>query len=628
LLADSIATARILLLVNYRPEYHHEWGSKTYYTQLRLDPLVTEKAKEMLQFLLGDSAELEPLKRFIIEKSEGNPFFMEEMVQVMLADGVLVRNGKVKLTASLNQLKIPFTVQAILASRIDRLPPDQKDLLQTLAVMGREFPFGLVQKVVAQSEDELAVTLHDLQLAEFIYERPSAGDFEYIFKHALTQEVAYNSVLIAKRTAMHEKIGAAIEALATSRTDDHIGELAHHYSLSDNPMKAAHYLNLASVQAQQRSAFPEATELARRGLSVLANGADGRERDSQEIGLQITLAQSLAPSFSPGFVEVEGAYTRALELCKRTQDGPQMIAALVGLQLHFRVSADGRRAQEISEQLLTIAMQTSHPVLLVIAHALEASSLSCIGRPDGAREHGERSLAALGPEDRMGLNFHFTAALPALSCSLWLLGFPDRARNLTDEAISKARRLKDAALVLISLTDGCWEVDRFLRDPIRAREHAEAAITIGSELGFRALELSARGHRAWSMVYERRTDEGLEELRRVLEGRNRFGMGSRPSILAMLAEAHLQMQQPAAGLKALEQAFLRVEPTGERMYEAELYRLKGELLLAQDASNASQAEQSFHNAIEISRKQNAKSWELRATTRRACKAIKLRDTRI
>ena len=234
LLADSIGTAKILLLVNYRPEYSHQWGSKTYYTQLRLDPLGKESAEDMLSSLLGDGKDLIPLKRLIIERTEGNPFFMEETVEVLLDDGALVRNGTIKLVKPLAELKIPPTVQAILASRIDRLPPDQKDLLQTLAVIGREFPFGLIKSAVAKPHDELNRMLGDLQLAEFIYEQPAAGDIEYTFKHALTQEVAYQSVLVKRRKVLHQKIGAAIEGLALIQIDDHLAELAHHYGRSAN----------------------------------------------------------------------------------------------------------------------------------------------------------------------------------------------------------------------------------------------------------------------------------------------------------------------------------------------------------------------------------------------------------
>jgi class 3 adenylate cyclase len=215
LLAESIGTAKILLLVNYRPEYSHQWNSKTYYTQLRLDPLGKESAEKMLTALLGDAADLGPLKRLIIDRTEGNPFYMEEMVQVLFEDGALVRNGAVKIIRSLGQLKIPATVQAILAARIDRLPADEKELVQTLAVIGKEFPLNLVRQV-AGAED-LERRLEHLQVAEFIYEQPAMGDVEYTFKHALTQEVAYGSLLAERRRGLHQRVAEAIESLHTDR---------------------------------------------------------------------------------------------------------------------------------------------------------------------------------------------------------------------------------------------------------------------------------------------------------------------------------------------------------------------------------------------------------------------------
>ncbi|MGC2491804.1 adenylate/guanylate cyclase domain-containing protein [Candidatus Binatus sp.] len=263
LLADSIGTAKILLLLNYRPEYSHQWGSKTYYTQLRLDPLGKESADEMLSAMLGDGAELAPLKRLIVEKTEGNPFFMEETVQVLLDESALMREGSsVRLTKALGELKIPPTVQAILAARIDRLPSDEKDLLQTLAVIGREFPMSLIRRVVAKSDDELNRMLNDLQLGEFIYEQPAVGDVEYTFKHALTQEVAYNSLLMERRRALHDRAGNAIEAIYADSLDDHLAELAHHFARSANLDKAVLYLALASTQALERFAYTESQALS------------------------------------------------------------------------------------------------------------------------------------------------------------------------------------------------------------------------------------------------------------------------------------------------------------------------------------------------------------------------------
>src|SRR6266481_8524025 len=228
-LVDSVASARILMLVNYRPEYRHEWGTRACYTQLRLDPLGGRSADKMLHSLLGGDASLQSLKRLIIEKTEGNPFFMEEMVRALVEQGVLVRNGATRLTKPLTEIHVPPTVHGILASRIDALPASQKDVLQTLAVIGKDFPLNLVKHITASPDDRLEPMLKGLQAGEFIYEQAALGE-GYTFKHVLTQEVAYNSVLLERRQLLHERTGEAIEALFKERIDDHLAELAQHYS--------------------------------------------------------------------------------------------------------------------------------------------------------------------------------------------------------------------------------------------------------------------------------------------------------------------------------------------------------------------------------------------------------------
>ena len=230
LLADSIGTARILMLVNYRPEFTHNWGNKTYYTQLRLDPLGAENGEEMLKALLDDGRDLVPLKRVIIEKTGGNPFFMEEIVQALFEQGALVRNGSIKLAKSLSTIQIPSTVQAVLASRIDRLPPEQKDLLQTLAVIGKEFPFRLVREVSGKADDELQRLLSELQIAEFIYEQPAISDVAYIFKHALSQQVAAGSALLERRRVLHERVARVLEAQFPEMVETQPELIALHYT--------------------------------------------------------------------------------------------------------------------------------------------------------------------------------------------------------------------------------------------------------------------------------------------------------------------------------------------------------------------------------------------------------------
>ncbi len=294
LLADSIGTARILLLVNYRPEYRHAWGHKTYYTQLRLDPLSKEIADEMLSALLGDGAELGALKRLIIENTEGNPFFMEETVQTLFDEGALVCNGSVKLTRPLRELKIPPTVQDILAARIDRLAAGQKDLLQTLAVIGTEFKLGLVRKVAAKPGPDLEPMLSELQLAEFIYEQPAVGDFEYIFKHALTHDVAYKSVLNERRRVLHERIGAALESIYAESLNDHVAELAYHYARSGNPGKGVEYCLRAVQQCVDRASYAEAVAQFETGLELLQRLPDDDRRAELELDLRNAAVMALA----------------------------------------------------------------------------------------------------------------------------------------------------------------------------------------------------------------------------------------------------------------------------------------------------------------------------------------------
>ncbi len=241
--SDGITSAKILLLVNYRPEYRHEWGQKTYYTQVRLAPLGSAETEEFLTFLLGPDDSLTALKQQILAKTEGTPFFMEEVVQTLVDEQMLKgERGNYRLLQAVTDLRISPTVQGVLAARIDRLAPEEKALLQQLSVIGREFPLNLVRHIITQPEDELYRLLSALQHKEFLYEQPAFPEVEYLFKHALTHEVAYNSVLIERRKALHKQTAQAIERLFHDRLEEHYSELAHHYSSSGNKEKAVTYL--------------------------------------------------------------------------------------------------------------------------------------------------------------------------------------------------------------------------------------------------------------------------------------------------------------------------------------------------------------------------------------------------
>jgi class 3 adenylate cyclase len=272
-LLESLPTARLLLLVNYRPEYQHGWGGKTYYTQLRIDPLPAESADALLQALLGTDPGLGPLKQLLIGRTQGNPFFLEESVRTLVeTQGLAGERGAYRLTQALPSIQVPATVQAVLAARIDRLPPEEKRLLQAAAVIGEDVPFALLQANAEGPEEALRRGLAHLQAAEFLYEASLFPDLAYTFKHGLTYQVAYGSLLQERRRALHGRILEAIERLYPDRLAEQVERLAHHALRGEVWEKALAYLRQAGAKAAGRSAYREAAACFEQALGARQRG--------------------------------------------------------------------------------------------------------------------------------------------------------------------------------------------------------------------------------------------------------------------------------------------------------------------------------------------------------------------
>ena len=289
-LVESLPTARLLLLVNYRPEYQHGWGGKTYYAQLRLDPLPPASADAFLQALLGDDPGLEALKPLLIARTAGNPFFLEESVRTLVETGVLVgAPGAYRLAQALPAIQVPATVQAVLAARIDRLPPEEKHLLQTAAVIGTEVPLPLLQTIAELPEATLHRGLAHLQAAEFLYETRLFPEQVYTFKHALTHEVAYGGLLQERRRVLHARIVEALEHLAPDRLAEQVERLAHHALRGEVWDKALAYCRQAGEKAMVRSAHREAVGSFEQALSALPHLPETRDTREQAIDLRLAL---------------------------------------------------------------------------------------------------------------------------------------------------------------------------------------------------------------------------------------------------------------------------------------------------------------------------------------------------
>jgi tetratricopeptide (TPR) repeat protein len=351
-LVERLPTAQLLLLVNYRPEYQHGWGSKTYYTQLRLDPLAPTSAAEVLQALLGSDLSLVPLKQLLIERTEGNPFFLEESVRTLVETGALVGEPSAyHLAQALPTIQVPATVQAVLAARIDRLPPEEKHLLQTAAVIGTEVPLPLLQAIAALPEADLHRSLAHLQAAEFLYETRLFPEREFTFKHALTHEVAYNGLLQERRRALHARIVETLEQLYTGRLPEQLytGRLAHHAVRGEVWEKALTYNRQAGARVAARSAYREAVAYLEQALAALEHLSECRDTLEQAIDLRCELRNALLPLGEQARLF---AHLRAAEaLAERLGDGRRLgqianylCIYLSNMEEHDRAIAAGQRA--------------------------------------------------------------------------------------------------------------------------------------------------------------------------------------------------------------------------------------------------------------------------------------------
>ncbi len=611
LIVDGLATARILLLVNYRPEYHHQWGNKTYYTQLRLDPLGKESAQELLIALVGDDESTLPLKRLIIERTEGNPFFMEEMVQALFEQGALVRNGTVKLAKPLKDIRVPPTVQAILASRIDRLTAAEKELLQTLAVLGREFPLGLIKRVTGKSDDELEPMLSELRLAEFIYEQPAFPDIEYQFKHALTQEVAYNSVLAERRRHLHEGAGQAIAALFADRLEDHLTELAHHFDRSGNVPKAVEYLGRAGGRAAQQVAHAEAIGYFTSALELLRGLPAGATRDRQEFDLQMALSWSLFVAMGPQAPEHERALARARELCEGLGDNAKLMEALLALALLRIHRGDLELAQQLAETVLAMAPQGGAPEMLPGAHFILGYVSLMKGQFPTGHEHVEHAVELFSDRPSRNYGAYFAQHAPNLRVRLQIaLGYPSTALRRAHELLAAARRFPDPAYIAFALiSDGLHHI--LLRDTRVVADRADELIQIAAE---HEMALPSRAGTFFRAVAGAgRGDEGIAEMRRILSDPMFVESSPAHLMLVALAETCGKHGNAEEGLDLVAKGLAAAEQTGLRSMEAELHRIRGDLLMVSDSRNVAEAERCLRTAIDVARQQGARLFELRAT---------------
>jgi class 3 adenylate cyclase/tetratricopeptide (TPR) repeat protein len=584
-LMESLPTARILLLVNYRPEYQHAWGGKTYYLQLRIDPLRPESADALLTALLGEDQPLAPLKRLLIERTQGNPFFLEESVRALVETQVLVgERGAYRVTKAPDAWQIPATAQAILAARIDRLAPDDKRLLQATAVIGKDVPFALLQAITDLPEEDLRRGLSHLQAAEFLYEAKLFPDLEYTFKHAFTHEVGYGSLLQDRRRSLHARIVDAIEALYPERLTEHVERLAYHAMRGELWEEAITYLRQAGAKALGRSANREAVGCFEQALTALQHLPETRERLEQAIDLRFDLRTALFPLGE--FERIFGCLREAEGLARALDDQRRLGQLSVYTCHNLNMTGHptealgfGQRAQAIAESLGDIPLQVTGNLYLGGA---------CLRTGDYRRAEDLllkvlRLLEGDLSQERFGLaGFPAVMARFYLDCVLADQGKFEQGIIHGQEGI----RLAEALDHPYSLTVMC-SARGYLHVAKGEFSYAvcmlERGVALGREWNLTFHWAQNAGILGYAYALSGRIAEGILLLEHALSDLEMMGVGAyKPAFLVYLGEAYVLADRLEDALEFAGRALTLAREGSQRGCEAWALRLLGEVTARRD----------------------------------------------
>src|SRR5262245_25175134 len=577
-LIESLPTARVLLVVDYRPEYQHGWATKTCYTQLRIDPLPLESAEELLAALLGQDESLKPLKRVLIERTEGNPLFLEETVHGLVETGVLIGDrGACRMTKAPEAWQIPATAQAVVAARIDRLLPEDKRLLQAASIIGKDVPFAVLKFIADVPEDTVHRGLTRLQASEFLYETSAFPDVEYTFKHALTHEVTYASVLLDRRRAVHARIVEAIEALYPDWRSEHVERLAHHAFRGEVCEKAVTYLRQAGAKALAHSAYREAVSFFERALRALGALPDTRQHIERAIDLRLDLRLSLFPL---GELTRLVEYLREAEGLARTLADPRRLGWVLAYMSGHQVHTGGQVTQVRTVE--AIAERLGDVPLRIAAQYYLAAVSHVSGDHRGTEQICRRLIESLRGErgrERFGLaTFPAVYSRGLLARALAELGRFDEGDAHGQEAIRIADSLDQPFSVVVACLDLAHlkSMRGELPEAARYLERAAAQCREWNITNHAPIVMAALGH-----VYASsgRIGDGISCLQQALRAYEGEGIGFHHSLsVEQLGEAHLLADQLDDAGDCADRAVMLARRRGERGYEAWALRLLGDVI--------------------------------------------------
>ena len=619
LVIGRIGTLRVLLVITHRPEFQSDWARHAHATTLSLNRLGRRDCLTMVERLTLGKRLPEDVRDEIVAKTDGVPLFVEELTKTVLESGLLdVKGDHYALSGALPPLAIPATLQDSLMARLDRLA-SVKDVAQIGAAIGREFSHELLAAVAQIGDGELDDALHKIMAAELVFRRGTPPRADYTFKHALVQDAAYESMLRSRRQELHARIAQALKERFPEQAETVPEILAHHYTEAGLAEPAVENWLRAGRRASERSANKEALGHLSMGLRVLEQLTDEAARKESELALLVALGPVLRATKGYADSELERTYARARELCLELGDKRQLFPILVGLSFCFLVRGQYRSARDQGEQCLEIARQDGDQDGMIGAHRAIGTAAYWHGDFASAQEHLRGAISLYDPARHDSHVLHYgydpqITCLAYLSSTLWLLGFPEQALTACHEALDLARRRDHPYSLAMALGWIAW-MYLHLRNRQQVMVYAEELKTLSTEQGYPHWKAFASSEIGWALVHgPDAVGDRVEQMRQdAADWRSAQGLLAYAWLLNNLAEEYLRVRQHLPGLQVVEEALSLAEDSDGLHVEPEFIRLKGELLLIAPNASEEEVETCFRQAIEVARRQQAKSWELRAT---------------
>jgi len=639
-LARRRAPARLLLVGTYRPgdlavgqpplqALTQDLRVHQLCHELAVAPLSDADVAAYLAAVAAGARLPEGLAALVSRHAEGNPLFMRALLEHLTQQGLLAREAdgwffRGPMPIAARDLGVPEDLRQMIETQIARLRPEAQRVLEVASVTGVAFTASVSAAAADLEADNFDAVCDTLARRQHLARAAGAQPFpdgsvspRYAFVHALYREVCYGRQAPGRRATLHRRLGAHLEAVFATQLQDVAAELAYHFEAGADWARAVQYLRVVAEMAGQRYAHREAATSLQHALALVPHLPETPERTQQSLTLHLALGVALQMTKGQAAPEVEQAYTQAYALCQQVGETPELVPVLLGLWRLYLVRAQLHTARELGDTLLSLAQQADDPTLVVIAHLALGITWFCLGVLPTARQHLEDGIARYTPEQHRAPVFRMGQE-PVVACrlyaalTLWLLGYPAQALAHIHEALTLAHTLAHP----YSLASARWiaaMVARLRREVPAVHEQAEAVVALATARGFHDWAAVGTSLRGWALAIQGQGAEGMAQVRQGITSYRATGAALHvPYYCTLLAEVYDHLGHTKNGLQALAEAHTLVEQQEERWWEAEVYRLRGVLLLRQPGTPPAEAEAWLQRALDVARRQQAKSLELRA----------------